>query len=582
MAGPAEEKWSIDKLDSSNWLTWKFQIKHLLLAKGLWEQVEGTDVLAEDANDQARAEHTRRSRKAFSTIVMAVSTSQIYLITACENAKAAWDALRNHYERETLANKLFLKKKYFRMEMKEGTQIEAHLKQMTEITDRLAAIGAPIAEEDQVVTLLGSLPESYSTLVTALEAHVEDVSLNFVQQALIHEEQKRQGQFGHSLRTSSTGQAESALVGAQTQKKKYKPKKKPRSCYGCGVVGHFIAECPNKKSDGSGPKHKAKNAVQKQSDSDDDLSAFMAADDKSSQSLMEGWVIDSGASRHMTRQKELLHDYTEFKEPELVSLGDGRTVNAEGVGTVKLSMTFKVSEPKMAKLCHVLYVPKLASNLFSVRAAVGKCNVVKFGSARCWIRDECGKLCGMGSLVNKMFQLDCAPIVPGCASECASVASQQVTEADLWHQRLGHLSENRLKEISKKNLVTGCDIKKPANISFCESCVEGKMSRKPFKPVGEVRSTRRLQLVHSDVCGPMQTESFGGARYFVTFTDDFSRCCNVYVMKNKSDVLEKYKEFEAATTVSSGQKIGTLRTDNGGEYLSKEFETYLKSQGACH
>ena len=70
--------------------------------------------------------------------------------------------------------------------MKEGTSIEKHLKRMKELTDRLAAIGAPIAEEDQVVTLLGSL--RYSTLVTALEARVDGISLNYVQQALAHEE----------------------------------------------------------------------------------------------------------------------------------------------------------------------------------------------------------------------------------------------------------------------------------------------------------------------------------------------------------------------------------------------------------
>ena len=76
-----------------------------------------------------------------------------------------------------LANKLFLKKQYFRMEMKEGMSVEEHLKCMKELTDRLAAIGAPISEEDQVVTLLGSLPYRYSTLVTALEARSDGVTI---------------------------------------------------------------------------------------------------------------------------------------------------------------------------------------------------------------------------------------------------------------------------------------------------------------------------------------------------------------------------------------------------------------------
>ena len=82
-----------------------------------------------------------------------------------------------------------LKKKYFRMEMKEGTSIEAHIKCMKELTDQLAAINAPISEEDQVVTLLGSLPSGYSNLVTVLEAR-DTVTLSYVQQSLIHEEQR--------------------------------------------------------------------------------------------------------------------------------------------------------------------------------------------------------------------------------------------------------------------------------------------------------------------------------------------------------------------------------------------------------
>ena len=150
------DKWTIDKLDSSNWMTWKFQIKHLLLAKELW----GFEVLQENASAQQRADYNKRSQKAFSTIVMSISSSQLYLITSCEDAARAWTALRNHFERDTMVNKLMLKKQYFRMEMKDGTSrsMEAHIKNMKELTDRLAAINAPIAEEDQVEAYLLVIP----------------------------------------------------------------------------------------------------------------------------------------------------------------------------------------------------------------------------------------------------------------------------------------------------------------------------------------------------------------------------------------------------------------------------------------
>lgn len=227
------EKWTVDKLDDSNWMTWKFQMHHLLLAKELWGYVDGTEKLAEDASAAVKAEFSKKSQKAFSTITMATSTSQLYLVTLYDQPKDAWDKLCEHFECKTLANKLYLKKQYFRTEMREGTSMEMHLKHMKEISDKLAAIGAPIAEEDQVVTLLGSLPQSYSTLVTALEARVEDVKLSFVQQALVHEEQKLSGKFGDTSTVASAGQSDLALVG---QRRKDSRTRKQLRCFGCGEL----------------------------------------------------------------------------------------------------------------------------------------------------------------------------------------------------------------------------------------------------------------------------------------------------------------------------------------------------------
>ena len=84
---PMEEKWSVDKLDGANWLTWKFQMRHLLLAKGLWGFVDGTEELTEDASASAREEFKKKEQRAFSTIALAVCTSQLYLITSCEKPK---------------------------------------------------------------------------------------------------------------------------------------------------------------------------------------------------------------------------------------------------------------------------------------------------------------------------------------------------------------------------------------------------------------------------------------------------------------------------------------------------------------
>ena len=91
-------------------------------------------------------------------------------------------------------------------------------------------------------------------------------------------------------------------------------------------------------------------------------------------------------------------------------------------------------------------------------------------------------------------------------------------------------------------------MEKITELSFCEGCLAGKMCRKPFSTVGEIG------LVHSDVCGPTQTRVIGGAKYFVTFVDDYTRCCAVFFMKHKSEVLDKFKEFEVTTSNDAGRQ----------------------------
>ena len=285
----------------------------------------------------------------------------------------------------------------------------------------------------------------------------------------------------------------------------------------------------------------------------------------------EKWLVDSGASSHMTNERNLLVNYREFQTPEKVGLGDGRTVNAVGIGNVHVNMTFKVSKPKKAVMYNVLYVPKLACNLFSVRAAAVKGNFVKFGCTRCWIKNEKGELCGMGSLSDKLYRLDCKPL----PAEHVSLALRARKSNGSMAPTSRSFECTTSKRVSERELASGIKIPKASKLSFCEGCIEGKMHRKSFKS----SQSRKMELIHSDVCGPL---SIGGSKYFVTFIDDYSRCCAVYFMKQKSEVFAKFKEFEAITTNTSGCGIVRLRTDNGGEYPTKEFMDYLKSRGIQH
>ena len=101
------------------------------------------------------------------------------------------------------------------------------------------------------------------------------------------------------------------------------------------------------------------------------------------------------------------------------------------------------------------------------------------------------------------------------------------------------------------------------------------MQRSSFPKDGSMRAVRKLQLVHSDVCGPMQTPSFGHYLYFVTFIDDYSRHAWVYPLKSKSEVFLCFKQFVCLAGNLSGCKVDTLRSDRGVEYMSKQFDAFL-------
>ena len=115
-------------------------------------------------------------------------------------------------------------------------------------------------------------------------------------------------------------------------------------------------------------------------------------------------------------------------------------------------------------------------------------------------------------------------------------------------------------------------------IPMCESYLEGKMTKRPFKAKG-YRATKPLELVHTDVCGPMRVQARGGYEYFVNFTDDYSRYGFVYLMRQKSETFDKFREYKAEAEKKLGVHIKQLRSDRGGEYLSGEFKFYLTQEG---
>ena len=150
---------------------------------------------------------------------------------------------------------------------------------------------------------------------------------------------------------------------------------------------------------------------------------------------------------------------------------------------------------------------------------------------------------------------------------------------EVWHKRLGHISAKRLLNISNNDLVIGMPkLNRNSILPVCEPCCKAKLTRNVM-PVMNPTCENMLDLVHTDVWGPSQVPSIGGSWYFVTFIDDFSRMTWIFFLRNKSCIFEKFVEFKNMVENQFNRKIKVLRSDGGGEYLSNEFNNFLRSTG---
>ena len=210
---------------------------------------------------------------------------------------------------------------------------------MTEIFNKLAVIRVEMSEEDRVVHLLASLPKSYNTLVTALEASPDVPKMDIVTEKLLYQESKQK---------RSVKYPEEALPIHH----RYSQRKQGPRCHFCHKIGHLQQNCiaraksekKREESAGKNPKHKAnqvRSEMKSKSDSDSStvglVTRSLLSASTSDQST-DAWLIDSGATCHICNNRELFVQYEVFEKPQEVSVGNGYTLEATGSGIIALTL----------------------------------------------------------------------------------------------------------------------------------------------------------------------------------------------------------------------------------------------------
>jgi len=296
-------------------------------------------------------------------------------------------------------------------------------------------------------------------------------------------------------------------------------KRSPIQCRYCKKYGHIEKYCRQKQNQSGQSSHRVNFADDHQVGKSEE-EVFMAS--HTSHIDQCKWYVDSACTRHMAIDENLFVTLDRSDRTK-VKLGNGALVEAHGRGSVK----FPTDEGTKI-INDVLYVPNLTQNLLSVAQLLHKNYSLNFKDKQCVIYDPKGCEVAKISMIDNSFPISCYSI-----DTCSF--NVELSDTWLWHKRFGHYNLSSLVYMQSKGMVLEVP-KIDMCRDVCESCQFGKMHRRSFPKGSLWRAKEKLELVHTDLCGPMRTASLSGNKYFVLFVDDLTRMTWVYFLSSKLNI----------------------------------------------
>lgn len=596
---------SIEALDTDNYNTWSLKMRMLLTIKGVAAAIAAPATTSAASSGQQQitspaAISGEVDQKALALIILNVKDHHLPTLAACTTARAAWTALETIYKSRSTARQLQLRRELNTLKKESAEPLTKYFARAKGLHQELTAAGAALSEKELLWCILAGLPEEYATAVEILQAAGGDPSHDEVlARLLLVEERKRRteegdakalfaktygkphhqgkSRFGSSMRLQPGGNSRPPFNNSSQQRGQ-------QECYYCGKKGHIRRDCRKLAFDQQrrqpGSNQQAAIALSATCTSAPCSSAPAHGDS-------DVWVIDSGCTRHLTPFQHLLSDVQPLASPITVKFGNGATAAAHSSGTVFLN-TVVAGVRRRIKLQDVLYVPEANSgNLFSIRQATrnGKARA-EFMAGKCVIYHTAMNTAIAEAVDTDGSGLYCAHVTYNGSHATALLATASTETPQLWHRRYGHLGYDSLATLQQQALVSGIHISaadfKAAQTDMCEPCVMARQQRQPF-PTSTTTSSRPMELVHMDVCGPFKVESMGGSKYIATFLDDNSGFAVVKPIAAKSDVpatvMDTLKYMES---LSGALSTGTVRSDNGREYVNEKLAAALSARGIIH
>ena len=568
--------------NGSNWAIWKARMEDFLCCKDLQGPLLGDGAKPEKMSVK---EWRILDRKTVGYIRQWICDNVYHNVAQEKTAHSLWKRLEKLYETKNANNKAFLMKRLVNLKYVDGNPVADHMNDFQNISNQLTSMNINLEDELQALFLLSSFPESWETLVVSLSNSAPNgvVSMEQVSASILNEELRRRNagtSSGESqaLVSENRGRGKSRDKGHADKGRSKSKSRKDIVCYNCGEKGHFKSQCKqskkNKKKNQEGDDGGAKEIIATTQDGDF-LILSTNEDVLSCECQDSEWVADTGASLHATPRRESFCTYRSGQFG-VVRMGNKGISNIVGIGDVKI----KTNLGYELLLKDVRHVADLRLNLLSIGRLDDEGFESRFGGGR-WKLKRGSLVLASARKSNTLYKL----AAQACSDEVN--AAEKDPSMELWHRRLGHMSEKGLQALSRRNVLPDF---KGTRLNPCVDCLAGKQHRVSFASPKVSRKPVLLDRIYSDVCGPLKTKTphgaidvhgISGALYFVTFIDDCSRKVWAYPLKTKDQVVDVFKEFHVRVERETGQKLKCIRSDNGGEYMGS-LDSYCKKQGIRH
>ena len=511
---------------------------------------------------------------------------------AVDDGKKALEILKNHYGGVSKARVIALYTELTSLAMHEDETVTDYIIRTEKTMTALRNAKETVSDGLVIAMILKGLPPSFKPFSSNISQDVEIITFS--------QFKARLGSYEETENLNKPPQSDTIMKARDAGPTK--------SCYSCGIPGHFARDCDRNRSPQRPPQkapvkwcsfhnssthsndscraqqRRENSAAKKATMSSSNIPqdghielehsfAFNANDYSVKTNFKyKGLMVDTGATSHITT-KDILQNCHETFDPNnhYMELADGSRKNnlVQKVGDAEVILRDDTGQPVKAILKGALYIPSYPHDIFSVKAATKN-------GAEITLRHGDNKMVKEGATFtiteyNRLFYLE-------------TLEEDQVNlslDVNHWHRILGHCNFNdvyKLENVVKGMEITG-KVNKVNKTQQCSTCIEGKsVNSRNRNP--DAKANHALELVHTDLVGPMNVKAKDDFKYAITFTDDFSGTIFVCFLRYKSDTVQATEQFLADAAPYGNIKC--IRSDNGGEFISSEFKLLLRKKGIRH